>query len=230
MNPLSLIQTFLEGLAAFVSPCILPTLPVYLVYLTGGDYPEDDQKSRWRRRVIHTLAFILGFTLLFVAMGAGATAIGKLLQRHQALLDKIGGIVLVIFGLHYMGAIKIPLLNRHIKAEYNPEGMRFFSAMLFGAAFSLGWSACTGPMLGAALLQASGTRSIWKGMAMLFTYSMGLGIPFFLLALLYEKMRGVLNFLKRNAQVISIISGCLLILTGIAMFFGLIAYFNALFY
>ncbi len=227
MSPLAFLQTFLEGLASFLSPCILPTLPVYLVYLSGGE--EGDAPGKLGRRVVLTIAFVLGFTLLFMALGAGATALGSLLKAHETLLRRIGGAVLVVFGLHYMGALQIGFLNRDVHARMSGEGLRFFSAMLFGAAFSLGWSACTGPMLGAALLLAGQTQVLWKGMALLFFYAMGLGLPFLIVALLYEKLRGVLRFFKRHARAVSIASGVMLILFGLAMLFDVFGYYSALF-
>lgn len=227
MSPLAAVQTFLEGLASFLSPCILPTLPVYLVYLSGGD--DVPEQGRIRRRMTLTVAFVLGFTLLFIALGAGATFIGTLLRAHQTLLRRIGGIVMIVFGLHYMGAIRIAFLHRDVHARMKGEGLGFFSAMLFGAAFSLGWSACTGPMLGSALLLAGQSQVLWRGMALLFFYAMGLGVPFLLVALLYEKLRGVLSFFKRHGRAVSIVSGTMLIVFGLAMLFDVFGYFTALF-
>ena len=220
--------TLLEGFSSFLTPCVLPLLPVYLIYL-AGDSAGSEGRAVIRKRFINTLGFVLGFTLLFMLLGALAGLLGRFLQRYQSWLRIGGGLVLILFGLQMLGVFRIGFLSQEKRMEVQTKDLHFFSSMLFGAAFSVGWSPCMGPFLGAALLKASTSGSVLEGMGLLFVYSVGLGIPFIVLSLLYEKLRGVLNFFKRHMQVIQRIAGGLLILVGLAMVFNLMGYYMRLF-
>ncbi len=214
---------------AFLSPCVLPMLPVYLIYL-AGDAEESQQTGALRRRFINTVGFVLGFTILFVGMGATAGVIGRFLQAHRMMLQRIGGAILVVLGLHMTGLIRIGWLDQEKRMQTKQtKGLRFFSSMLFGFAFSLGWTPCTGPFLGAALFKAGAAEGVWMGMALLFAYSMGLGIPFILLSLLYEKCKSLLAFFRRHMRTVQVLAGILLIVVGLAMLFDWIGYYQRLF-
>lgn len=222
----SIVFIFVEGLLAFISPCILPMLPVYIVYLMGNDETNTSRK----RLLVNTLGFIAGFTLVFVILGAAATSIGSLLRQHRDLLTRISGWIMVVFGLFYMGILRIPFLDRDTRIQYTPTAPGFCKSLIFGAAFSFGWTSCTGANLGAALLLASHSETILAGMGLLVVYSLGLGLPFLITALLYEQLSGALNWLKKHHKGVRIVSGLLLILTGLALIFNVFGYYQGLFY
>jgi cytochrome c-type biogenesis protein len=216
--------TFLEGLTAFISPCILPMLPVYLMFLSG----EEQERSQ-KKLVFNTLCFILGFTLLFVLLGAGASSIGRLLQSHQLLLQRISGILLIVFGSYYAGFFKIPFLQREWRFGTSVHKLTPLRSLVFGAAFSFGWTPCLGPMLGAALTLAGNTRYLWEGMLLLLLFSLGLGVPFLITALLYNRLTGAFNWLKRHHLAIQRIAGVILIVFGILLTFNIFGYYAGLF-
>lgn len=223
---LSLVAlVFSEGFLAFLSPCILPMLPVYLLYLCGGN----DVNANKKRLIINTLGFIAGFAVIFVLLGAAASGIGSLLSAHRSALSKIGGIIMILFGLNYTGLLKIPFLNKVTSLEAETSNLNFFSSAIFGAAFSVGWTPCLGAFLGAALLMASNTSTLYAGIFLLFVFSIGLGIPFLLTALLWSRIQGAMGFIKRNFKIIKIVSGGLLIFIGLLMVFDLFnVYLNLL--
>lgn len=209
--------TFMEGIITFISPCLLPMLPLYLLYFAGNK--SDDVKNRvW----INAIAFVMGFTIVFTIMGAFAGSIGALLQRYQVYVNIVTGMIVVALGLSFMGVIKLNIFG-HSKlklTEVKPLG--FFSTLIFGMVFALGWTPCIGAFLGSALLLASQHGSVIKGMILLLLYSLGLGIPFLISAILIDKLKNTFDFIKRNYHVINMISGIALILIGIAMIFGLL--------
>lgn len=226
------ITIFVEGLLAFVSPCILPLLPVYLVYLAG------DKTQGTRQLLINALGFVTGFTVIFMALGATATALGQSLQAHRDLLLILSGVFVMILGLYYLvsGAgwfelsSPLPWIRRKLglapreQQRNAPKDLHFFSSFLFGVAFCSSWTPCLLTFLSAALLLSANSDTIWQGMLQLLFFSLGIGIPFILCALFFGKLKGMLNFLKRNLGRIRLFSGILLILIGLAMVTGL---FNA---
>ena len=218
------LLVFVEGFLAFISPCILPMVPVYLIYLAGKKGDENN-----RTLVFNTLGFILGFTIIFVAMGATASTIGSLLASHRLLVQQISGVIIIVFGLHYMGVLKIGFLNREHRFSAKTENLNILSSFVFGMAFSLGWTPCIGPLLGAALTKAANVSTVWEGMLLLFIFSMGLGIPFFLSAVAMEKLKTVFDFMKKHFKAITFISGMLLIIVGVAFLFNFFGYWAALF-
>lgn len=213
------VLSFLEGIITFISPCLLPMLPVYILYFAGGE--TEDGKSR--KTLCNALGFVLGFTLVFVALGAFMAVLGSLLQRYQTAVNLITGAIVVIFGLNFMGVLNIGILNGTHKLQKEVKQLGFFSAVLFGIVFSIGWTPCVGTFLGSALLMASQQGSVGKGIVMLLLYSMGLGIPFLLSALLIDKLKGTFQFIKMHYQVINRICGGLLVAVGIAMMTGLMS-------
>jgi len=209
------IISFLEGIITFISPCLLPMLPVYLSYFAGGGARST------RKTVIGALGFVAGFTTVFVALGALAGTIGGILKTYQTAVNVISGAVVIFFGLNYLGVFKLTLF-RGSKQAANTDHMGFFSAALFGIIFSVGWTPCVGAFLGSALMMASQQGKVLTGMGMLLCYSLGLGIPFLLSALLIDRLKAALALVKRHYDLINRISGCLLVLIGILMATGLL--------
>lgn len=208
---------FAEGVLAFLSPCILPMIPIYLLYLGGLEGGEGKSQSRL---LINTLGFVAGFSLVFVALGATASALGSLIASNRVLLQRIGGLIVILFGLNFLGVLKIGFLNRSRTVGANTKNLKFLSSLLFGAAFSLGWTPCLGAFLGTALILASNMDTLYQGMALLLTFSLGLGIPFFLTALLWGRLQDTFAVIKRNLHIIQTVSGVLLVVAGFLMMFG----------
>lgn len=214
--------SFLEGIITFISPCLLPMLPIYLTYFAGGD-----EASSSKRTIKNALGFVLGFTLVFIAMGALAGTVGSFFKGHQTLVNLICGLVIIFFGLHYLGIIKINLF-RGVRGNMNQKFLGFFSSALFGIVFSVGWTPCVGAFLGSALMLASQQGQATTGILMLLCYSLGLGIPFVISAILVDRLKGAFDFIKRNYRIINLICGSLLILVGSLMMSGLLGRFLTL--
>ena len=212
---MQIVIAFLEGIITFISPCLLPMLPVYLSYFAGGG------ERTMKKTLVGATGFVAGFTVIFVAMGALAGTLGGFLKEYQTAVNIVSGLVVIFFGLHFLGVFKFNLFNGTRKAV-NKDNMGFFTAALFGIVFSLGWTPCVGAFLGSALALASQSGHVLLGMAMLLAYSLGLGVPFLLSAVLIDQLKGALNWVKRNYTVINAISGSLLIIVGIAMATGLL--------
>ena len=237
----SYLYTFQEGILAFISPCILPMFPVYLFYLAGEGAPDasklaaaapEEVRKKFlanRKLIINTLGFILGFTVVFAALGATATVIGSLLSRNKLMVQRVSGVIIILFGLYYMGVLKLPFLDRERRFQAKSTGLGFFSSALFGAAFSFGWTPCLGPFLGTAFLLAANKKTVWEGIAMLLAFSAGLGVPFFVSALLFHKLTGVFNFIKKNFRIISVLSGLIMVVAGLALVFDVFIYWASLF-
>ena len=205
--------SFFEGILTFISPCLLPMLPVYLSYFAGGK--QDSKKT-----LTNALGFILGFTIHFTAMGALAGTVGSFLSKYQTAVNIISGLIVIFFGLNFMGVIKLNLFKGSARMQTGQLG--FFSSLLFGMVFSVGWTPCVGAFLGSALMLASQQGHVLEGTLMLLSYSLGLGIPFLLSAVLIDQLKGAFNFIKRHYTVINFICGSLLILIGILMATGVL--------
>lgn len=214
--------SFLEGIITFISPCLLPMLPIYLSYFAGG---EQDASSR--RTMKNALGFVLGFTLVFIAMGALAGTVGSFFKGHQTLVNLVCGFVIILFGLHYLGVLKLNLF-RGMRRSVQTQNLGFCSSLLFGIVFSVGWTPCVGAFLGSALMLASQQGQALTGIVMLLCYSLGLGIPFVISAVLVDRLKGAFDFIKRNYRVINLICGGLLILVGVLMMTGLLGRFLTL--
>ena len=209
------IISFLEGIITFISPCLLPMIPIYLTYFAGSG------ERTTKKTVTRALGFVSGFTLVFVTMGAMAGSIGSLFTKHQTVVNIVCGLIVIFFGLNFMGVFKINLF-KGMKQSVNTDNMNFFSAMLFGIVFSLGWTPCVGAFLGSALMMASQKGQALQGILMLLCYSLGLGIPFILSAVLIDSLKGAFAFIKKHYKIINFVSGCLLIIVGILMATGLL--------
>ena len=207
------LLSFLEGIITFVSPCLLPLLPVYILYFAGGAEEESVAKT-----LLHALGFVGGFTSVFLALGAFAGSLGSLMLRHQTAFNLITGGIVILFGLNYVGLFGGGLFRQGGGRQVRVTG--FGSAFLFGAVFSISWTPCVGALLGSALMLASQSGSAVRGMAMLLCYSAGLGIPFVLSALLIDKLKGLFDFIKRHYTVVTRISGLFLVGMGLLMVTG----------
>ena len=207
------VISFLEGIITFISPCLLPMLPIYISYFAGGG------ERSTKKTLTGAIGFVVGFTVVFTLMGALAGTVGSFLKEHQTAVNMISGIVVIFFGLSFLGVFKLNLF-RGSDRSVDTSNMGFFSAMLFGMIFSLGWTPCVGAFLGSALMLASQQGSVLVGTLMLLAYSLGLGVPFILSAVLIDKLKSAFDWIKRNYKVINIVSGSLLILIGILMATG----------
>ncbi len=215
------MTTFLEGFITFISPCVLPMLPVYVLYFTGGR----ERTSAWRT-LLRALCFVTGFTALFVTLGVFAGTLGALLIRWQTVVNIAMGLVMIVFGLQYAGWLRIGFLERTLKPGVQIEPKGYGACLLLGAVFAVGWSPCAGPFLGSAMMLAAGQGSVLAGMLLLLCYSLGLGVPFVLCALLIDRMKGAFAFIKRHYALINRVCGVFLIAVGLAMATGLYARFS----
>ena len=210
--------SFLEGIITFISPCLLPMLPIYISYFAGGGVRSG------KRTLTCAGGFVLGFTLIFVAMGALAGTLGSFLTRYQNWVNLISGVVVVLFGLNYMGVLQMNIF-RGMRRAIQPGEMNFFSAVLFGIIFSVGWTPCVGAFLGSALMLASQQGHVLEGMGMLLCYSLGLGVPFLFSAVLIDKLKSAFDWIKRHYNIINRICGGLLVVVGILMATGTLGRF-----
>lgn len=208
--------TFLEGIVTFISPCLLPMLPVYVSYFAA----QDDSGNN-NRTFINAIGFVLGFTVVFTALGAFAGTIGRFLREYRTLVNMVTGVIVMLFGLNFIGIIKLPFINTTCRIKMNNAKTGFFASVLFGIIFSVGWTPCVGVFLGSAIMLAAYSGESLKGVLMLLCYSLGLGIPFLASAVLIGRLKSAFDFIKKNYRIINIVSGGLLIITGILMATGL---------
>lgn len=207
--------SFLEGIITFISPCLLPMLPIYLTYFAGGG------ERSTRKTLLGAGGFVLGFTLVFVCMGALAGTLGSFLTEYQTAVNIVCGLVVIFFGLNFIGVFKVNVFRGGVKAMQK-SNVGFLSAMLFGIVFSVGWTPCVGAFLGSALMLASQQGQMLAGILMLLCYSLGLGIPFMLSAVLIDSLKAAFDFIKKHYTVINTVSGVLLIAVGILMATGML--------
>ncbi len=210
--------SFIEGIITFVSPCLLPMLPVYLSYFAGGG------ERSTKKTLLGASGFVLGFTVVFTALGALAGTLGSFLKQYETVVNIILGLIVILFGLNYIGVFKLNLFSG-TKKTVKKTDMGFFSAFLFGVVFSVGWTPCVGAFLGSALAMASQQGEVLTGVIMLLLYSLGLGVPFLLSAVLIDKLKGAFNFIKKNYKIINTVCGIFLIIIGILMATGLMGKF-----
>lgn len=208
------IFTFIEGIISFISPCILPMIPVYITYFVGGK--EDEKVTKTLKNAV---GFVLGFMAVFVTLGLFAGTVGSFIVRHNTVINIISGLIVIFFALSFLGVFNLHLFNG-INKTTNKKNLGFLSAILFGIVFSISLTPCVGAFLGTALLQASQEGSALKGGILLLFYSLGLGIPFILSALLINQLKSAFDFIKKHYKVINIISGAFLIIIGILMMTG----------
>ena len=207
------VISFLEGIITFISPCLLPMLPIYLSYFAGGG------ERTTARTLKGAFGFVTGFTVVFVAMGALAGTVGSFLHEYQTAVNVISGLVVVLFGLNFLGVFRWNLFQG-MKGSVKTRDMGFFSALLFGVIFSVGWTPCVGAFLGSALMLASQQGHVLEGMFLLLVYSLGLGIPFVLSAVLIDTLKSAFDWIKKHYDTINKVCGGFLVLVGILMATG----------
>lgn len=212
------IIVFIEGIVAFISPCILPMLPMYISYFAG------QKKEEKKNALINSIGFVIGFTIIFVLLGVFASTLGYFVRKYIKIINIIFGISIILLGLNFMDILKIPFINNTKGIKYKAKNLNFLKSILFGIMFSVAWTPCIGTFLGTALMMVANNGEIIKGMIMLFLFSIGLGIPFIISAILLEKIKSTFDFIKRKYKIINIISGIILIITGILIMTDLINY------
>ena len=205
--------SFLEGIITFISPCLLPMLPIYISYFSGSG--ERNTKNTLK----NALGFVLGFSLIFISMGAFAGTIGSILKQYQTIVNIISGLFVIVFGFQFLGIIKFSIF-KGMTLNMNTNHLSFLSSVLFGVIFSVGWTPCVGTFLGSALMLASQQGQVHTGILMLLCYSLGLGIPFIFSALLIDSLKSTFQFIKSHYHLINAASGIFLILVGILMATG----------
>ena len=206
------VISFLEGIITFISPCLLPMLPVYVSYFAGGG------ARTTRKTLAGASGFVLGFTLMFVAMGALAGTLGSFLAQYQTVVNVVSGLIVIFFGLNFMGLLKVNLFKGGMGRMKMGGG--FCASVVFGLIFSLGWTPCVGAFLGSALALASQQGHVVEGMLMLLAYSLGLGVPFLLSAVLIDKLKSAFDWIKAHYGVINLVCGAMLVFVGVLMMTG----------
>ncbi len=203
---------FIEGIASFLSPCVLPMLPMYVSYFAGQD-------KNLKKTVINSLGFVLGFTIIFVLLGVFASTLGKLITANSKYINILFGSIIILFGMHYMGILNIKILNKSKGIKKNKDNLSFFSSIIFGMIFSVCWTPCVGVFLSSALMMSATSENILKGGIMLLIYSIGLGIPFIITSIFLERLKSTFNSIKSHYNIINKIAGIILILSGIMLIF-----------
>jgi cytochrome c-type biogenesis protein len=219
------------GLISFLSPCVLPLVPAYLSYMAGTTLDRmledgDTQAALTRRVFVSALAFVIGFATIFIAMGASASALNRLIIENIDIIGKIAGSVIVLFGLHYMGLLKIPLLYREARFRTRDNSTGLVGAYVLGMAFAFGWTPCIGPILATILTVAASRDDLGYGISLLATYALGLGIPFLLAALAVRPFMRFMQRFRRHLRKVEIAAGALLVLTGILIFTSSLGQFS----
>ena len=212
--------TFIEGLASFVSPCVLPVILIYISY-----FAKESKSSK--NTILNALGFVSGFSIIFILLGVFAGTFGKFIHEYVDYFNILFGIFLIIIGLNYMGVIFIKLFNKTKGMMQKEKRLTFITSVLFGAIFSLTWTPCVGAFLSSALILASTTGSILKGAILLLLYSLGLAIPFIITAIFLDKMKKTFDFIKKHYNIINKVSGSILILFGLyKLVMGIMGFFG----
>jgi cytochrome c-type biogenesis protein len=220
---ISLMGAFVAGILSFLSPCVLPLVPSFITYLTGltfSDLQAEHPSHIVRQKTVtHALLFILGFTMVFVFMGASATYLGSFLKENLPVMRRIGGVMIILFGLHLSGLLPIGLLlgEKRIVLHNKPAG--YFGSIFVGIAFAAGWTPCIGPILASILVIAASEKTVYRGIILLLSYSIGLALPFFLASLAMHRFLVVFNRFKKHIRLFEIITGLLLVIAGLMIFF-----------
>ena len=223
----AMLIALLAGVLSFLSPCVLPIVPPYLAYMGGISMGEmrSDQSAR-RRIMVPALFFVLGLSTIFLLLGFTVSAFGSFFLQNQVLFSRLSGAMIVVFGLHFLGVFRIPVLDREARIDAKSEGGTAFGAYVLGLAFAFGWTPCIGPQLSAILSLAAQEASLARGTLLLGVYALGLGLPFLLAALFIERAMGVMTGLKPHMKTIERAMGLLLLLVGIAIFTGSLTDFS----
>ncbi|MBT1071573.1 cytochrome c biogenesis CcdA family protein [Pelotalea chapellei] len=216
------LGAFIAGLLSFLSPCVLPLIPSYITYITGlsfADLQAEHPSHIVRKKTLfHSIAFILGFTIVFVLLGASATFIGSFMQSKAVLIRKIGGILIILFGVHVTGLVPVRLLmgEKRVTIRHKPTG--YLGSLLVGLVFAAGWTPCIGPILAAILTLAATEENVLNGIMLLLLYSLGLGIPFLLSSLAMNQFLSIFNRFKKHIRIFEVVTGLFLIIIGILLY------------
>ena len=218
----------LAGGLSFVSPCVLPLIPGYISFVSGVSLDELTDKEKAKKHLSHillnTIFFVIGFSLVFIALGASASFFGQWLFSNLAIFNKVGGLLIFLFGLHVTGLIRVEALNYEKRFHAGQRKYGLLGSTVIGMAFAFGWTPCIGPILGSILTLAANQNTVGEGVILLTFYSAGLGIPFILTALLFNFLIGFFGFIKRHFRAVELITGGLLMLIGVLVFFNLLQY------
>lgn len=217
-DSLTLLVAFTAGLLSFLSPCVLPLVPSYLTFITGLGL-EDVSRAR-RTTFVHATLFVLGFSFIFISLGAGATAFGQLMLAYRSLIAKVGGVLMIAMGLWMLGVFRVDTLQQERRVHFTDKPIGYLGTFVVGIAFGAGWTPCLGPTLGAILLMAASQTDLGKGITMLAAYSAGLAVPFLLAALLLERFLRFFQRFRHRLGTVNRIAGVLLVIVGILMFTG----------
>ncbi|HEY1350028.1 MAG TPA: cytochrome c biogenesis protein CcdA [Ktedonobacteraceae bacterium] len=229
-SQLSFGVAFVAGLASFLSPCVLPLVPIFLAQMVGQSVSQAAETSATRMvTFLHALAFVSGFTLAFIALGASASTLGSILHTNQFLLREIGGVLLIIIGLHMTGILTLPFLYWQKHFEFHPARPGYPASVLIGVIFAIGWTPCVGLILGPILGLAANATTLRQGVALLLVYSLGLGLPFLLLGLGLDRFSRLLKWLKPHLGKIEIATGVIMIALGMLIYFNLLISLNRFF-
>jgi cytochrome c-type biogenesis protein len=217
----SYIVAFVAGLLTFLSPCLLPLIPSFIAYITGvsfGDLKDGAKRGDVRKKtIIHSLLFILGFSIVFILLGLTATAIGKALFQYQNIIRIAGGVLIIIFGIYLTGALRLDFLVKERRLNIKVKGATYLGSFLIGVTFAAAWTPCAGPILGSILVLAGTKASIAEGAKLLTVFSLGIAVPFFLTALAINAFLEYFNKFKKIISVINIIAGIFLVIVGILL-------------
>lgn len=200
---------FLEGIASFISPCLLPMIPIYIAYFAG------EKEGKTKKAVLNAIGFVLGFTIIFLILSIFASSLGGVISRNIQGFKVILGTLIIIFGLNYMEVIKLKFLNKTNNIKMSIKNLNFLKSIFFGAIFSISWTPCIGTFLSSALLLIANEQDVLKGVSLILVYSIGLGIPFIISAVLIDKLKKIFDFIKKNYNIIRKISGIVLIIMGV---------------
>jgi cytochrome c-type biogenesis protein len=218
MESVSIVVAFTAGLLSFFSPCVLPLIPSYVSFITGLEL--DDVQRAKHTALLHSLLFVVGFTLVFLALGATATLIGQLFIRQRDWVSRAGGVLVIIFGLYLLGAFNFSALARERRVHVARKPMGYLGSVLVGMAFAAGWTPCIGPILGAVLTYTASAADLHRGLGLLFSYAMGLAVPFVIAALMIDRFIPMFQRYRKAMSVVTRLSGALLIIVGVLMITG----------
>lgn len=207
------VFTFLEGIASFISPCLLPMLPIYISYFMG------EEEENYKKAVCNSIGFVLGFTIVFLVLAVFASTFGMIVSKYLSYIKIAFGVIIIVLGLNYMELLKFNFLNKSSGIKMNLKNLNFIKAMFFGILFSISWTPCIGTFLSSALLIVAKGQNLIKGIALMLLYSIGLGIPFVISVVLMEKLKNIFNIIKSNYSLIKKLSGIVLIFMGIYIMF-----------
>ncbi|OSM01425.1 cytochrome c biogenesis CcdA family protein [Magnetofaba australis] len=235
MLEVSLFAAFTAGFLSFISPCVLPLVPAYLSFMSGisvdemraADEEGGDRDLTWHA-VRHSLFFVLGFSLVFIALGATASALGQKLMEYMDILSKVGGVLIVVFGLHYMGLFRISALNLEARLQVDRKSPSVWGSLFIGLAFAFGWTPCVGPILAGILMVAGGQDTVGQGIGLLAVYSLGLGLPFILAGFAINRFMAFFARIRKHMHKVEIVAGLLLVVVGVMIFMGNLSQLSAL--